>query len=93
MFKRIPVAVLAALIFAASGPVSVLATASPALADKDDHPNRGHHVHRGPNPYGANGYWSNGAWHYRSNNGWHGANPKRYHAPVRNHKKHDHDYR
>jgi hypothetical protein len=93
MLKRLPVALFAALIFAVSTSASVLATASPASADQDDHANRGHHAHRAPNPYGANGYWSNGAWHNRlANNGWHGNNPKR-HGPKHRKVHGDHDRR
>jgi hypothetical protein len=72
MFKRLPVAVLAALIFAASGSVAILATASPAIADQNDHANRSHHAHRAPNPHRGNGYWANGTWH---NTAWHGNRP------------------
>jgi hypothetical protein len=80
MLRRLPIAAMAAVIFAASGSIAVLATTAPALADRDDHPGRHHHVNRPANPYGANGYWSNGAWHYRANpgrhNGWNKHHPK-----------------
>jgi hypothetical protein len=91
MLKRLPLAVLAAVIVAVSG---FAVTTAPARADRDDHHVKYHPAHpahwnRPPNPYGANGYWSHGAWHNRA------ANPGRHTGWVKHphHPKHDRDRR
>ena len=61
MLAQLPLAILAAALFAVSGSAAMLGTAAPAIADQPAHRHPGH----GTNPYGANGFWSNGAWHSR----------------------------
>jgi hypothetical protein len=83
MLKRIPVAVLAGAFFALFGSATMLGTAVPASADPQDrHAGPAQPHHRGPNPFGAYGYWSQGAWHKRP----HPAHPLHPLHPV--HPKH-----
>ena len=93
MLKRLPIAALAAAILAVSG---FAVTAAPANAERETNHVKYHApgqlANRPPNPYGANGYWSNGAWHARpANHGRHtGWNKHHNHPKPAKHHGHDH---